>query len=284
MSTAKGALAADAGIGADARPLARAHARGTLLLGLGVALLGAACYLGWRHLRPTPWMQGFRVVKEYPHDPRAYCQGLVFDDGLLHESTGQRGSSSVRTVKLESGEILRRTDLPPYLFGEGLARVGDRLIQLTWEEGVARVYDRATLRPLNQFEYEGEGWGLTFDGTHLIQSDGSEVLTFRDPTSFKPVRRVRVLMRGAPVKELNELEMVEDELWANVWKRNYLVRIDPATGEVLGIVDLAGLFDHRSIPSNDAVLNGIAYDPEGERLFVTGKLWPKLFEIEVVPK
>jgi glutaminyl-peptide cyclotransferase len=261
---------------------ARTRSRGMLLLGLGIALLGVACFLGWQRLRERPWTQGFRVVAEYAHDPDAYCQGLVFDGGLLHESTGRKGHSSVRTVELETGKVLRKTELSPNFFGEGLAEVGERLIQLTWQEGVARVYDRASLRPLDQFEYEGEGWGLTFDGTHLIQSDGSEVLVFRDPQTFKEVRRVRVLAKGAPIRELNELEMVEGEVWANVWKRNYIARIDPANGQVLGFVDLAGLFDASSIPDGDAVLNGIAYDAEKKRLFVTGKLWPKLFEIEVV--
>ena len=285
MTSAKGTLAA--GAGAAPRELggaARAQSRGMLLLGLGVALLGVACVLGWQRLRARPWIQGFHVVHEYAHDPEAYCQGLVYDGGLLHESTGQRGESSVRTVELETGKVLRKTDLPPYLFGEGLALVGERLIQLTWEEGIARVYDRATLKALDQFEYEGEGWGLVYDGKHLIQSDGSANLVFRDPTSFKEVRRVRVLSKGAPLDQLNELEMVEGEVWANVWKKDFIVRIDPESGEVLGFVDLAGLFDHSRIPSNDAVLNGIAYDPEGKRLFVTGKLWPKLFEIEVVEK
>lgn len=282
MTSAKGTLAAGAAA-SPARPAARALP-GTLLLALGGVLLLAACYLGWQRFHARAWLQGFRVVHEYPHDPGAYCQGLVFDGGLLHESTGQHGTSSVRTVELESGKVLRKTDLPYNLFGEGLALVGERLIQLTWEQGVARVYDRATLKPLDQFEYEGEGWGLVYDGTSLIQSDGSEFLTFRDPKTFKEVRRVRVLSKGAPVKELNELEMVEGELWANVWKRNYLVRIEPATGEVVGVIDLSGIFDASAIPNNDAVLNGIAYDPEAKRLFVTGKLWPKLFEIEVVAK
>ncbi len=283
MNTVRGTLAAGAGAG-HAHGAARTHSRGMLLSTFGLALLGVAGFLGWQRFRARPWEQGFRKVAEYPHDPEAYCQGLVFDGGLLHESTGQEGHSSVRTVELETGKVLRKTDLPPYLFGEGLARVGERLIQLTWTEGVARVYDRATLRTLDQFEYEGEGWGLVFDGTHLIQSDGTELLTFRDPDTFKAVRRVRVLMQGTPVKELNELEMVEGELWANVWKKDYLVRIDPRSGEVLGVVNLAGLFDASGIPNNDAVLNGIAYDAEKKRLFVTGKLWPKVFEIELTAK
>jgi len=283
MTSAKG-IAASVGDAPRAQPAARSRSRGSLLFVLGVAVLGAACYLGWQRLRTPAFVQGFRIVKEYPHDPEAYCQGLVFDGGLFHESTGQHGASSVRTVEIETGKVLKKTDLAQVYFGEGLAQVGDRLIQLTWQQQIARIYDRDTLKPLDQFEYEGEGWGLAYDGEHLIQSDGSEVLVFRDPKTFKEVRRVRVLMHGTPVTELNELEMVEGEVWANVWKRDYLVRIDPQSGEVVGVVDLAGLYDHSSIPSNDAVLNGIAYDPKAKRLFVTGKLWPKLFEIEVVEK
>jgi len=262
----------------------RARSKGALLLGLGTLLLALAAFLVLQRTREKPWTMGYRVVKAYPHDPEAYTQGLVFDGGLLHESTGQRGFSSVRTVELETGKVLRETDLGARYFGEGLARVGERLIQLTWEEGVARIYDRATLKPLDQFEYEGEGWGLVFDGTHLVMSDGSETLVFRDPATFKEVRRVRVMSKDRPLGMLNELEMVEGELWANVWKQDYLARIDPKSGEVLGFIDLAGIFDRHSIPNEDAVLNGIAYDPATKRLFVTGKLWPRLFEIKIRPR
>jgi glutamine cyclotransferase len=255
------------------------------MLGVGLALLATAgACLAWRQLRARPWIQGYRVVREYPHDPRAYTQGLVFDGGVLHESTGQRGRSTVRTVELATGKVLRKSDLPAHYFGEGLALVETRLIQLTWEEGVARIYERDTLRAVDQFEYEGEGWGLTFDGTYLVMSDGSEKLFFRDPKTFKEVRRLTVRMKGAPLPELNELEMVEGEVWANVWKESYIARIDPKTGEVLGVVDLSGIFDASKIKDEDAVLNGIAYDPASKHLFVTGKLWPKLFEIEVVAK
>jgi glutamine cyclotransferase len=281
MNTAK--AAALAGAPPTGAP-ARGRSKGALLIGLGAVLIALAGVFVLQRTREKPWTMGFRVVKAYPHDPGAYTQGLVFDGGLLHESTGQRGFSSVRTVEIETGKILRETDLTRQYFGEGLALVGERLIQLTWEEGIARIYDRATLKPLDQFEYEGEGWGLVFDGTHLVMSDGSERLVFRDPATFKEVRRVRVTVKGTPLTMLNELEMVEGELWANVWKQDYIARIDPKTGEVLGFVDLAGIFDRRSIANEDAVLNGIAYDPASKRLFVTGKLWPKLFEIEVLAK
>ena len=279
MSTAKGSSVPVPPPGSP-----RSGSSGALLLGLAVLLLGAAGFFVWQRSRAQKWMQGFEVVATYPHDPEAYTQGLIFADGVLHESTGQRGHSSVRTVELATGKVLQKTDLAPRFFGEGLAQVGEKLIQLTWEEGVARLYDKATLKALNDFQYEGEGWGLVYDGKNLIHSDGSEVLVFRDPATFKEVRRVRVLSKGAPLMELNELEMVEGELWANVWKKDYIARIDPASGEVLGFVDFTGIFDRHSVPNEDAVLNGIAYDPQSKRLFVTGKLWPKLFEVRVVPK
>lgn len=259
--------------------------RGRFLLALAVALLAVAGVWAWKGRSvQASRLSTYEVVKAYPHDPQAYCQGLLIDGGQLYESTGRNGTSSVRRVELETGKVLQRTDLPVALFGEGLAKVGDRLIQLTWTSGVARIYDARTLIAQDQFEYQGEGWGLTYDGENLIQSDGSEVLVFRDPKTFAEVRRVRVLNAGKPVTQLNELEMVEGEIWANVWKFDVIVRIDPRSGEVLGFVDLAGIFDHRTLPDPDAVLNGIAYDASSRRLFVTGKLWPKVFEIKVVPK
>jgi len=269
--------------GAVPQPAAPSRAR-SLGYGLGAAVLAACGLVGYRMWPRPSWIEGFRVVHTYPHDPHAYCQGLVFDRGLLHESTGRLGQSRVRTVELETGKVLRETLLPEEYFGEGLALVGERLIQLTWEQQVARIYERDTLTPKDQFAYEGEGWGLTYDGTHLIQSNGSEFLVFRDPQTFKEVRRVAVSARGTPLIDLNELEMVEGEVWANIWKADRIARIDPRTGKVLGFVDLTGLFDKRTIPDPDGVLNGIAYDPATKRLFVTGKLWPKLFEIEVVPR
>jgi len=281
MSSTSGSAAASVAQGSSDLPRSRTGA----LLGVGIALFATAgACLAWRQLRTRAWKEGYRVVHEYPHDPEAYCQGLVFDNGVLHESTGRRGQSTVRTVELETGKVLRKTDLPAHYFGEGLALVDNRLIQITWEEGIARIYERDTLKAINQFEYQGEGWGLAFDGKNLIMSDGSEVLVFRDPQTFKEVRRITVKMKGARLPELNELEVVEGEVWANVWKKDYIVRIDPATGEVLGVVDLSGIFDRHKVDDEDAVLNGIAYDPKGKRLFVTGKLWPKLFEIEVVAK
>src|SRR5262245_9943711 len=216
MSSTSGSAAAAAPHSSDLP-----RSRSTALLDAGCVLLAAAggC-LAWRRLHTRSWLEGFHVVHEYAHDPDAYCQGLVFDNGVFHESTGRRGHSTVRTVEIETGKVLRKSDLPAHYFGEGLALVGDRLIQITWEEGVARIYDRETLKAVNQFEYKGEGWGLAFDGTNLVMSDGSDMLVFRDPQTFKEVRRVTVRMKGAPLRELNELEMVEGEVWANVWKKD----------------------------------------------------------------
>ena len=226
----------------------------------------------------------FTVVRSYPHDPTAFTQGLQWVDGFLYEGTGNHGASSIRKVRLDTGEVLQKRDLPEQYFGEGIVVRKDELVQLTYKTEIGFVYDRQTFAPKRTFKYQGEGWGLTDNGTHLVMSDGSEVLTFRDPNTFKEVRRVRVLNQGTPLGQLNELEMVEGEVWANVWKQDYLARIDPRTGTVQGFVDLRGIFDRHSIPNEDAVLNGIAYDPARKRLFVTGKLWPRLFEIEVVPR
>ncbi len=248
--------------------------------GLALAAAGTFACLGCHQIE----VYGFRVVRTYDHDPAAYCQGLVFDAGELLESTGREGQSSVRIVELETGKVLKKERLPPDLFGEGLALVDGELFQLTWEEGIARVYDRTTLAYLREFEYTGEGWGLAYDGEHLIQSDGSEVLRVRDPKTFEVIRRIHVEVDGQPVLKLNELEMVEGEIFANIWKTDYIARIDPRSGRVLGYIDLGGLFDPSKIPDEDAVLNGIAYDPAKKRLFVTGKLWPKLYEIEIVEK
>ena len=216
-----------------------------------------------------------------PHDPDAYLQGLVWHDGGFFESTGLLGRSSLRRVEWRTGRVVRRVDLPPDVFGEGLARVGSRLVQLSWQSGRAFVYDLATLRLMEEFRYEGEGWGLAFDGESLIQSDGSDVLTYRDPRRFTPTRRVNVTWNGQPLPRLNELEFIEGEVWANVWYTDYIVRIDPATGRVTSYLDLTGLLPPGQRRQPDAVLNGIAYDPTARRIFVSGKLWPLIFEIRV---
>ena len=222
----------------------------------------------------------WEVVGSYPHDPGAFLQGLLWHEGGFFESTGLLRQSTLRRVEWPSGRVVRRVDLPPDVFGEGLARVGNRLIQLTWRSGRAFVYDLTTLRLLQEFRYEGEGWGLAFDGTSLVQSDGSDVLTYRDPQRFTPVRRLAVTWNGRPLQHLNELEVIDGEVWANVWYTDYIVQIDPTSGRVSSFLDLTGLLSpgqrHR-----DAVLNGIAYDPATRRVFVSGKLWPSIFVIRV---
>ena len=269
---------------ADRYALVRTSARagplrtGALAATLALAGLGAHACLGPGSVD----VDGYRVVHTYEHDPAAYCQGLLFDQGVLCESTGREGISSVRIVELETGKVQKKTTLAPEFFGEGLALVGKELYQLTWKNGVCRVYDRDTLEYKREYDYDGEGWGLAYDGKYLIQSDGSNELHVRDPATFAEVKRLHVELDGKPVIKLNELEVVEGEILANIWKTDYLARIDPKTGKVHGYIDLHGIFEHEKIDDPDAVLNGIAYDPATKRLFVTGKLWPKLFEIEIV--
>jgi glutamine cyclotransferase len=226
----------------------------------------------------------YKVVHAYPHDPQAYTQGLLFLDGHLYESTGLNGRSSLRMVDLTTGHVLQSVPVPSQYFAEGLASWGSTLIQLTWQSHVAFVYDRFSFRLLRNLPYEGDGWGLTGDGRNLILSDGSATLKFLDPATFHLVRSIQVTDQGAPVTQLNELEYVHGEIYANVWHSDRIARIAPATGKVLGWIDLTGILpaDQRTDP--EAVLNGIAYDAAHNRLFVTGKLWPRLFEIKVVPQ
>lgn len=218
-------------------------------------------------------------VRSYPHDSTAFTQGLVWSDGRLFESTGRYGQSSIRRVDLETGAVLQRTALGPQYFAEGLAAVGDSLYQLTWKEGVAFIWDPETLRQIEQVVYSGEGWGLTSDGQRLIVSDGSSYLTFVDPETFQVDTTLRVTDAGRPVDQLNELEWVRGEVWANVWHTQRIARIDPATGRVKGWLDLSALIPPVADP--EAVLNGIAYDEQANRLLVTGKLWPALYEIRI---
>jgi glutaminyl-peptide cyclotransferase len=219
-------------------------------------------------------------VRAHPHDPNAFTQGLLWHGGRLYESTGRYGESSIRIVDLESGEVRRRTDLGQQYFGEGIAVLDGRLYQLTWQEGVAFVWDPETLREVGRVRYAGEAWGLTTDGESLIVSDGSSYLTWVDPADFSVRRTVRVTDGGRRVDQLNEMDWVRGEIWANVWHSTHIVRIDPATGRVLGRLDLTPLVP-RGLTDREAVLNGIAYDAAGDRLMVTGKLWPVLYEISV---
>ncbi len=225
----------------------------------------------------------YRIVHTYPHDPRAYTQGLIFIDGHLYESTGLNGRSSLRMDDLATGRVLQSATVPAQYFAEGLTNWGSSLVQLTWQSHVAFVYDRFSFRLLRTFHYDCDGWGLTQDGKNLILSDGTDEIRFFDPATFRLVRSIHVKDHGQPVTQLNELEYIHGQIYSNVWHTDRIVRISPATGQVLGWINLAGLLpdDQRSDP--EAVLNGIAYDAAHDRLFVTGKLWPKLFEIKVVP-
>ena len=226
-------------------------------------------------------LAGYQIVRVYPHDPNAFTQGLQFVDGVLYEGTGLNGRSSIRRVKLETGEVLQKRDVPAQYFGEGITVWKTDLIELTWQSQVALVYDRDTFQQRRTFNYSGEGWGLTHDGVNLIMSDGTDYLRFLDPATFEVRRRARVMVGDAPLRNLNELEYVKGEVLANIWTTDYIARIAPATGRVLGYIDLRGLLTTSERPS-DGVLNGIAYDAQRDRLFVTGKLWPKLFEIRIV--
>jgi glutamine cyclotransferase len=232
----------------------------------------------------TP-IYGYEIVKSYPHDTKSFTQGLIFVDGTLYESTGIEGSSqsTLRRVQLDTGKVLQEYLVPREYFAEGMTNWGTDLIQLTWMSKIGFVYDRATFRIKRSFEYKGEGWGLTQDGTRLIMSDGTPFLRFLDPKSLQETGRIAVRDRGQQVKDLNELEMVRGEIYANVWHTDRIARIAPRTGEVTGWIDLKGLRQIAQGSSNEAVLNGIAYDDASNRLFVTGKLWSKVFEIRVGP-
>lgn len=221
------------------------------------------------------------VVKEYPHDTRAFTQGLQWHEDRLFESTGQVGKSDIREVELRTGRVLRKRDLPPPHFGEGMVILGDNLYQVTWTTESAFVYDWRTFQPRSEFKYEGQGWGLTSDGSAIIMSNGTSVLQFRDPKTFDIVRTVTVTDNDVQVSKLNELEWVKGEVWANVWESEQIARIDPESGKVLGWVDLTGILSPLDRTGAEDVLNGIAYDAKQDRIFVTGKNWPKLFEIRL---
>lgn len=223
-----------------------------------------------------------RIVRRYPHDPEAFTQGLVVSEGILYEGTGLVGRSSIRRVALETGRILARRPLPPPHFGEGVAVVDDSIIQLTWLSEAGFVYDRESLEPRGRFRFSGEGWGLAHDGTRLVMSDGTPWLRFLDPATFAEGSRLRVTDAGRPLHELNALAWVEGELLANVWGSEFIARIDPDDGRVRGWIDCRGLLPP-AISRYCDVLNGIAYDPAERRLLLTGKLWPWLFEVELVP-
>jgi glutamine cyclotransferase len=236
----------------------------------------------WADYAQTTPLYTYQIVNSYHHDPDAYTQGLIFRDGVLYESTGLKGQSTLRKVALESGEVQQAVELPQQYFGEGITEFEGEIIQLTWQEQTGFVYDLVTFEQLETFSYPTEGWGLTHDGQMLMMSDGSANLYFLDPDTLQAVSLVAVSSESLQVPRLNELEYIEGEIWANVYQTSCIARIDPATGQVLGWIDISGMLAPQDLPGSE-VPNGIAYDPAGKRIFVTGKRWPKLFEIVVQP-
>lgn len=223
----------------------------------------------------------YLVIQSWPHDPRAFTQGLVFHDGYLLESTGRYGDSSLRRVELSSGKVKKRERLDNKFFGEGLTLLGDKLYQLTWTAHKGFIYALKDFSKQGEFPYEFEGWGLTNDGTHLILSDGSNTLRFLDPVTGAVVRSIEVFEGKKKVNELNELEFIKGEIWANIWHSDRIARIEPTHGTLIGWVDLTGLLPAELKSETEAVLNGIAYDEKNDRIFVTGKLWPRIYEIRL---
>ena len=263
-----------------------------VVLMLVFSLTGFACQSGTVASLPgdkTPGNErvpiyGYEVVHVWPHDPDAFTQGVVFHDGKLLESTGEVGRSSLRRVELETGKILQKVDVPEPYFAEGITLLKEKIYQLTWQHQLGFIYDAWTFEKIGQFNYQGEGWGLTNDGQSLILSDGTNRLRFLDPDNFQVRKTIAVLDGSTPVVEINELEYVQGEIYANIWHADRIARIDPQTGRIAGWIDLTGLLSRGEVQDEEAVLNGIAYDETNGRLFVTGKLWPKLFEIRLKRK
>lgn len=235
-------------------------------------------------VRPAaPVRYGCKVVRSYAHDRGAFTQGLEYKDGVLYEGTGMNGRSALRKVRLDTGQVLAQTALAAEYFGEGITVQGTRILQLTWKHGQGFIYDKQTLKRTGSFQYPGEGWGLANDGKQIYMSDGSAQIRVWDAATLKELRRITVNNGGRAIDQINELEIVNGEIYANVWQTEYVLRVSPADGRVLGIVDLSGLVRAAYSEAPDAdVLNGIAYDAAGKRLLVTGKLWPKIYEIELV--
>ncbi len=246
-------------------------------------LMGAIGFLPQRKGTPAakPLLYGYEVVRSYPHDRGAFTQGLIVRDGMFYEGTGMNGQSGVRKVRIETGEVLQNKPLDAEYFGEGITELNGSIFQLTWKTEVGFVYDAKSLERTRTWTYKGEGWGLTHDGTRLVMSDGSAVLRFIDAATLSEVSRVTVRDGATPILNLNELEYIKGEIYANVWQTDRIVRIDPRTGRVTGWIDLTGILPPRERVNAD-VLNGIAYDASTDRLFVTGKWWPRVFEIRLV--
>jgi len=230
----------------------------------------------------VPKRNSYKVINSYPHDKGAFTQGLVYENGLFYEGTGQVGTSYLRKVDPETGKVLFQLNLEPPFFGEGIAILGDRIFQLTWESKVGFVYDKSTMKQINKIYYQTEGWGLTTIGNKLIMSDGTNCLYFMDPDQFSIISRIEVYDNEKKVDKLNELEYINGEIWANIWQTDLIARIDPSSGKVIAYIDMKGILSDPETDTNVNVLNGIAYDKDGKRIFVTGKNWPKLFEIRII--
>jgi glutaminyl-peptide cyclotransferase len=263
----------------------------TKRLALSILLVGlvAGCGTGQKVSRASvstgddldqPKTYSYEVVNKYPHDRDAFTQGLELHNGLLYESTGLAGRSTVRKVDLKTGAVLQKTDLAPQYFGEGLTILNNKIYQLTWTTKIGFIYDLDTFKPIGQFQYDWEGWGMTNDGKNLIISDGSNMLRFVDPERFNVVKTIEVFRQGRPLNELNELEYINGEIYSNIWHSDLIVRISPADGKLLGLIDMTGLSEGLNLGSED-VLNGIAFDPASKCLLVTGKRWPALFQIRI---
>ncbi len=250
---------------------------------MGIRITLTLCVLACAHAaRAEVPIYDVDVVHTYPHDPHAFTEGLFYLNGYLYESTGLEEHSSIRKVRLETGAVLQKIDIPAQYFGEGIVNWGKNLISLTWKSHVGFIFDLETLKLKGQFHYAGEGWALTGDDKRIIMSDGTPELRFLDPNTLSETGRIRVTLNGNPVKNVNELEWVRGEIFANVWQTNLILRIDPASGAVVGVINLSGLLKQSDIvPGQTDVLNGIAYDAKNNRLFVTGKNWPKVFEIHL---
>jgi glutamine cyclotransferase len=246
------------------------------------ALMGVWALIGALPSQAAVPIYDVDVVHAYPHDPSAFTEGLFYLNGVLYESTGLEGHSTIRKVRLETGEVLQKLDIPPQYFGEGIVNWRGHLVSLTWKTQTGFVFDLATFKLQRQFHYDGEGWALTRNDSEIIMSDGTPELRFLNPDTLKETHRLRVNIEGRPIPNVNELEWIKGEIFANVWQTNWILRIDPRDGHVLGLIDLNGLLKPSDVvPGQTDVLNGIAYDPKGDRLFVTGKCWPKLFEIRL---
>ena len=249
-----------------------------IIVFLFISITGSLAAL-WMRPKSTVPRYTYKVMKTYPHDAEAFTQGVVWEDGIWWESTGRYGQSTVRKAELETGKIIKKIDLPKQLFGEGLTKWGDRLIQLTWHEQRAPVYD-TDLNKIDEFEYQGDGWGLTHDGQQLIMSDGTPEIRFLNPDTFEVIRTIWVRQDRRSISKLNELEYVNGHIYANAWLQDLIYEIDPEDGQVTAIIDLSGLWPTSQRPP-DGMLNGIAFNPKTKRLMVTGKLCPKVFEIEL---